>query len=892
MMKISENFLLLLMILLVLELGCVAKNTSFNCVALLKLKASFVDPSNSLSSWSNADCCTWEGVTCNETSGHVVKLDLHGYNNLVSNDITWVSNLTSLELLDLGGVGLSRNNDLVEVLAALPSLLKFRMSSSGLNNSHLSHACQNSTILSRVRVLDLSYNSFDGEVPCFLHNITSLRFLDLSNNHYNFSPTHFPRLKNLVDLNLGSNAINCSSNWISELMSDKCHLESLDLFDNFFYGEISGAFKNISGCWGQNLRTLSLGFNGFSGDLPNEFDKIKQLMYLELTNMLITGPIPESIGNLSGLEVLIVFVNMLVGSIPSSFRNLKALRRLDINSNQLSGEIPVFLGQLSKLEWIDLSYNSFNGTISEAHFAKLSKLEHLDLTSNSINFTVGSSWMPSFGLKILLMRSCYIGGPFPPWLQTQTTLIELNLANCSISGTLPKWLGAMNLQKLDLYDNHIHGAIQKLPSGLTSLDLAGNMIDHIPRNIGNNVPLLGILILARNSINGSLPDSFCAMRALTFIDLSRNLISGNLPDCWKNFPGLSFLALSSNKLSGNIPESIGEAYDLSWLLLSNNSFSGWIPPTLQNCTGLKMLDVGENMLSGSIPEWIGDNMSDIEILRLRDNMFHGAIPRTLCRASRLQVLDLGNNKLNGYIPRCFGNFSAMIKKNVLGQFYWDQDSLRQVLKGMVMEYRWGSLFDVVNMDLSRNNLVGEIPPELMDLVDLRGLNLSYNHLDKGIPENIGDLKYLESLDLSNNHLFGKIPNSLSNLYFLSYLNLSNNNLSGPIPIGKQLQTLEDPSIYDGNSRLCGAPLPKRCLGDEAPKGSNDENDASSGKIDLEDKIWLYAFVIGGFVIGFWGFVGFLVLKKSFRQAYFRFMEEMGSKTLVYAALMRRRISGK
>ncbi len=86
-----------------------------------------------------------------------------------------------------------------------------------------------------------------------------------------------------------------------------------------------------------------------------------------------------------------------------------------------------------------------------------------------------------------------------------------------------------------------------------------------------------------------------------------------------------------------------------------------------------------------------------------------------------------------------------------------------------------------NIDLSRNNLTGEIPESLTNLLLLFTLNLSWNHLTGKIPKNIGALHRLETLDLSSYHLSGPIPPTMSSLNFLSHLNLSYNNLFGKIP---------------------------------------------------------------------------------------------------------------
>ena len=159
-----------------------------------------------------------------------------------------------------------------------------------------------------------------------------------------------------------------------------------------------------------------------------------------------------------------------------------------------------------------------------------------------------------------------------------------------------------------------------------------------------------------------------------------------------------------------------------------------------------------------------------------------------------------------------------------------------------------------------------------------------NHLTGKIPKNIGNLKSLESFDLSKNQLFGPIPESLSFLTFLSYLNLSFNNLSGKIPSRNQLQTLTDPSIYQGNPLLCGLPLSKKCLGDETdprttPNGSGNGEDNNDG---MEfGSLSLYISMVAGYIVGFWGVCGTLIVKTSWRQAYFRGFDNLKDRIVVF-----------
>nr|XP_008360177.2 receptor-like protein 2 [Malus domestica] len=111
--------------------------------------------------------------------------------------------------------------------------------------------------------------------------------------------------------------------------------------------------------------------------------------------------------------------------------------------------------------------------------------------------------------------------------------------------------------------------------------------------------------------------------------------------------------------------------------------------------------------------------------------------------------------------------------------------------------------------LYNNSISGNIPTEIGQLRLLHKLDLGFNNFSGSIPDQISNLKNLDTLDLSKNHLTGKIPESLKGLNFLSYLNVSYNDLEGPIPTSTQLRSFQS-SAFEGNPKLCGAPLPNEC----------------------------------------------------------------------------------
>lgn len=45
--------------------------------ALTKFRSGLIDPLRRLSSWDGLNCCKWRGIHCDNTTGYVVKLDLH-----------------------------------------------------------------------------------------------------------------------------------------------------------------------------------------------------------------------------------------------------------------------------------------------------------------------------------------------------------------------------------------------------------------------------------------------------------------------------------------------------------------------------------------------------------------------------------------------------------------------------------------------------------------------------------------------------------------------------------------------------------------------------------------------------------------------------------------------
>lgn len=92
----------------------------------------------------------------------------------------------------------------------------------------------------------------------------------------------------------------------------------------------------------------------------------------------------------------------------------------------------------------------------------------------------------------------------------------------------------------------------------------------------------------------------------------------------------------------------------------------------------------------------------------------------------------------------------------------------------------GCFSELYILDLSNNSLSGEIPDEIGNLTSLGYLYLSSNSLEGSIPASIGNLGELKVFYLHHNELIGTIPWEMSRLTELSSIDLGGNNFSGEL----------------------------------------------------------------------------------------------------------------
>ncbi|KAI4989900.1 hypothetical protein ZWY2020_038263 [Hordeum vulgare] len=553
-----------------------------------------------------------------------------------------------------------------------------------------------------------------------------------------------------------------------------------------------------------SLTTLVLSGTNLTGAIPPEIGGYGGLVALDLSKNQLTGAIPPELCRLAKLETLALNSNSLRGAIPDDLGDLASLTHITLYDNELSGTIPASIGRLKKLQVIRAGGNqALKGPLPK-EIGGCADLTMIGLAETGMSGSLPETIGQLKKIQTIAIYTTMLSGGIPESIGNCTELTSLYLYQNSLSGPIPPQLGRLRkLQSLLLWQNQLVGAIPPelgQCEELTLIDLSLNSLTgSIPSTLGR-LPYLQQLQLSTNRLTGAIPPELSNCTSLTDIELDNNALSGEIRLDFPKLGNLTLFYAWKNGLTGGVPESLAEcaslqSVDLSYnnltgpipkelfglqnmtkLLLLSNELSGVVPPDIGNCTNLYRLRLNGNRLSGTIPAEIG-NLKNLNFLDMSENHLVGPVPAAISRCGSLRFLDLHSNALSGALPAALPRSLQLVDVS--------DNQLSGQLRSSVV-----SMPELTKLYLSKNRLTGGIPPELGSCEKLQLLDLGDNAFSGGIPAELRALQSLEiSLNLSCNRLSGEIPPQFAGLDKLGSLDLSHNGLSGSLDPLAALQNL-------------------------------------------------------------------------------------------------------
>ncbi|XP_047949616.1 receptor-like protein EIX2 [Salvia hispanica] len=557
-----------------------------------------------------------------------------------------------------------------------------------------------------------------------------------------------------------------------------------------FSGSIPPQLGNLT-----NLRTLDLSWNDFGGiPFPEFIGSMKQLQHLSLSGCNFSGSIPPQLGNLTNLRSLDLSGNYF-GSIPPQLGNLTNLRTLDLRVNDFGGiPIPEFIGSMKQLQHLSLRGCNFFGSIPP-QLGNLTNLRTLDLSWNDF----GGIPIPEFigsmkQLQDLSLSVCNFSGSIPPQFGNLTNLRTLDLSQNSLSSISPFMFGSVfgSLETLHLSDifTGLMPSLRVFPS-LIELDLSeNNFTGSVPLSIGQ-LSKLQLLDLSHNSLEGIVPPSIGQLSELQFLDLSYNSLKGLISEShFIKLNKLYRLDLSFNPLFmlDNAPDW-SPPFQLNYINLARCNV-GQFPKWIHTQMNLFHLDLSRANITDEAPIWLWNMSSSLHYLYLYENQISGTVP--IISSMSIWCMDLSYNQFSGRIPpfpvnasvvllsgnMFSGSISSICKTHQKNLNYLDLSSNQ--LEGEVPNC-WENMPNLEILNLPNNNFSGEIPFSLGGLPDLSTLRMHGNNLCGELPNSLRLSQRLRFIDVEGNKLTGEIPFWIGQLYELFFLNLRGNKLHGSIP---------------------------------------------------------------------------------------------------------------
>ena len=498
----------------------------------------------------------------------------------------------------------------------------------------------------------------------------------------------------------------------------------------------------------------------------------------------------------------------------------KSIQSILLGANGLKGTLPDVVFDLPNLFELNLSENEV--VINFDYIGSAAKLELLNIDETGVSSLSGIEGAPA--LKLLHAGNNMFTS-FPQEIASMTNLQVLYLSQNNFDATIPNLSGLTQLEFFACKQCGLYGA---LPSWIGSLNS------------------LRYLSLSGNKLSGGIPSTLAQVSTLTHLDLSDQAprgggLTGNVPS-FSTLQSLSELYLHKNKLSGDIPDDFIASTTVDYVTvdLRRNNIAGTVPRTLVGrfvdftllLAGNKIEEIPSDICDSLPGTW---NQGDL-IRHGCDGLlcgqgYYGPVGRATdgytCKVCQDtgdgSALFFGSTKcgVNLVVQALETFYNALAGPDWIDNEGWTDNDAYCSWYGIECDANE----KIIGIDLTANNLIGEVPPETYEissltylilkentiLVDFSGigkmssltiLNLSSTGLSSiagvgaasslkelhltgneltSIPDEIFSLSNLERLLMNFNKVAGKLPSKIGQLVNLKELFLFRNKLSGALP---------------------------------------------------------------------------------------------------------------
>jgi len=563
-----------------------------------------------------------------------------------------------------------------------------------------------------VEVINMIDNSLRGTLPSVIFGLPSLQELGLRGNE---------------ELVVSLNGIQNAANTLQVLDVSNTKLQSLDYISSAL--KLHELYADQAGLTGgfpdellslPALETLHMNWNFFVGKLPQDIGvQLSGLKYLHLTGNDFHGGIPATIGFMAELEELILDENLMSGVLPSTeLSYLPRLRhfsvgRLAKSGRKVRGPLPPF-DVVALLESIGLDNNEITGTIPNNFLESSQSVQEVSLGHNNIEGEIPGDLAYLGELRLSLIANEITSVP--------GEICEANelVSNSGINGTCDTFMCPP--QTANTYGREADLNNPCVPCAAGEAPFYGSRVCEVP---ADERAILAVLFqnlqgdswtrndywlsdasycdwygiscdhghvvginLASNNLKGVFPKDVYSLPKLQLLWLSSNQIqmgfdgigkAENLLDLRLGSTGLrsikgievakslTFLSVASNDLAGPFPDAILSLENLRYLAMNSNAFSGTIPEDIGLMRFLRYLQLDSNLFSDTVPSFASS--LTLTNVHLAGNKLNGDLPIDFLQSiptSAVVRVDLSNNQIIGQIPEEWGRFdqlSLTLKQN-------------------------------------------------------------------------------------------------------------------------------------------------------------------------------------------------------------------------------------